>query len=289
MSEPTTAADPAAWIGRERRVADTLDAERARAMQAALDRAPTLARGDPLPPAWHWLYFWDPAPASALGGDGHPAPGGFLPPVDLPRRMWAGGRLVFHRPLFLGSAAQRSSTVQDVREKRGRSGRLVFVTVRHELADGDGPAWIEEQDLVYRGADHRASAPPRVSAAPGAWQRAVTCDPVLLFRYSALTFNGHRIHYDRAYARETEGYGDLVVHGPLLATLLLELLVREAGWDPPAGFRFRATAPLLVGEPASLNARADGAGGAELWVAGPDGRQCMTAAAHAGTAPLTMS
>lgn len=284
MSEPGTAAEPAAepaaWIGRQRQVAETLDAPRARAMQAALDRAPTLAPGDPLPAAWHWLYFWDPAPASALGRDGHPALGDFLPPVALPRRMWAGGRLAFHRPLVLEAEATRTSTVQDVQEKRGRSGRLLFVTVRHEIADPEGPAWVEEQDIVYRGAPSDAAAPPRASAA-AEWQRAVTVDPVLLFRYSALTFNGHRIHYDRTYARETEGYGDLVVHGPLLATLLLDLLAREAGWALPAAFRFRATAPLLVGEPASLNARADGAAGAELWVAGPDGRQCMTATAEA--------
>ena len=173
-----------------------------------------------LPPLWHWMLFQDWVPPEGLGPDGHPRRGGFLPPVhDLPRRMWAGGRLVFHAPLRVGEPVTRVSTILSVTEKHGASGRLVFVTVRHEIAGADGPAITEEQDIVYRGT--RASAvkpgrrPPPIAAARGA---EVLPDPVLLFRYSALTGNGHRIHYDAGYVRGVEGYPGLIVHGPLQAT-----------------------------------------------------------------------
>ena len=279
MTDP--ASDPAAWIGRQQWHHDRIDANRARAMQATLDRAPSLLPGDPLPPAWHWLYFWEVQPMGVLGPDGHPARGGFLPPIALPRRMWAGGRIRFERPLAVGADARKTSTIADVTEKQGRSGRLAFVTVRHEIADADGPCLVEEQDIVYREAPGAAGAarPAEPAPAPAAqeadWSRAVACDPVLLFRYSALTFNGHRIHYDADYARQEEGHAGLVVHGPLLATLLLDLWTREAGRAVPAHFSYRAVSAGYVPETLTVAGTADGDGG-RLWVAGDDGRLCMT-------------
>jgi 3-methylfumaryl-CoA hydratase len=264
-----------AWIGRVEESRDVIDPLRARAMQAALDDpgAP-LGPGDALPPLWHWLYFWTVAPEAELGPDGHAARGGFLPPIDLPRRMWAGSRVSFPRPLPVGAAATRRSEIADVTLKEGRSGPLAFVTVRHQVATDEGICVEEEQDLVYRAAPApgAGSRPGEPAPATAAWRREMAPDPVLLFRYSALTFNGHRIHYDLKFSTEVEGYPGLVVHGPLLATLMVELARRERPEARVTGFEFRAqrpifdTAPYLVaGAPA-----ADGAS-AELWVAGSDG------------------
>ena len=270
--------DAESWIGRQHRTCDILDLNRARAMEAALNRKPRLHPGDPLPPCWHWLYFWDLAPAGDLGPDGHQAHGEFLPPTGLPRRMLAGGRVWFDRPLDLGDEVVRTSTIQKVQEKQGRSGQLVFVTLRHEIADRAGTAIREEQDLVFREAGAGNGAAP---AAPdrAAWVRDIRPDGVQLFRYSALTYNGHRIHYDRPYAQEVEGYRDLVVHGPLLATLLLDALTDEGGQGSPTFFGYRAISPLFVGECAQLCGRPNADGGTDLWVAGPQGGLCMQATA----------
>ena len=268
-----------AWVGREETVADVIDAGRARAMQAALDdRAPPLDVGDPLPPLWHWLYFWTVAPAAALGPDGHPERGGFLPPIELPRRMWAGSRVAFHRPLPLGAQATRRSTITDVTFKAGRSGPLAFVTVRHEIGDGQGPCLADEHDIVYRAAARSGETPRPGDPAPAdaSWRREVRADPVLLFRYSALTFNGHRIHYDHPYATGTEGYPGLVVHGPLLATMMVELARARHPEAPIAAFAFRALRPIFDTAPFTVAGRLAGdRSGAELWVADPDGLLAM--------------
>jgi len=264
-----------AWIGRHEEVADTIDLGRARAMQATLDDpgAP-LGPGDALPPLWHWLYFWTVAPAADLGPDGHPALGGFLPPIDLPRRMWAGSRVAFPRPLPIGAPATRRSEITDVRLKEGRSGPLAFVTVRRRVSTDEGVCIVEEQDLVYRAAPAPGAAPRPGEPAPATavWRREMAADPVLLFRYSALTFNGHRIHYDRDFSTGAEGYPGLVVHGPLLATLMVDLARREHPEARVARFEFRSerpifdTAPFVIGgTPAP-----DGAS-AEVWIADPDG------------------
>ncbi|MFO6464567.1 MaoC family dehydratase N-terminal domain-containing protein [Jannaschia sp. KMU-145] len=236
----------ALWIGRTATATDILRPEPARMMQATLDRAPTLGLGDPLPPLWHWLYHLDAAPLSALGRDGHPATGGFLPPVALPRRMWAGGRLGFDAPLPLGVEVEKTSTITAVTPKQGRSGPLCFVTVRHELStDGTRALW-EEHDIVYR-ADPGPGDPLPEPAPFGDWPASETRHPseVQLFRYSALTFNGHRIHYDRDYARDVEGHAGLVVHGPLIATLLADLATTQLN-RPLRRFDFRATAPVTL-------------------------------------------
>lgn len=256
--------DYTAWVGKAEVATDVLDPARSDALRAALgDLSP---RGSELPPLHHWLHFWDVRPPAGLGPDGHPQRGGFLPPVALPRRMWAGGRLTFHAPLHFGETVERVSTITKVESKTGRSGTLVFVTVEHRLSGPQGLAVVEEQDLVYREAAAPGSIPAPAAGAPApqaAWHGELMPDAVLLFRYSALTMNGHRIHYDRPYAIDEEAYPGLVVHGPLQATLLAGLAQRNLG-KRLAAFDFRGQSPAfdgamlhVCGEPAE--------GGASLW------------------------
>lgn len=250
---------------------DPFDIARAHALQATMGDTPNLRTGDPLPPFAHQIYFWDPQPPENLGRDGHPATGGFIPDLGLPRRMWAAGRLTFHRPLLAGIRAERTSTIETVTHKQGRSGPLGFVTIRHDVKQRGTLALTEWQELVYR-EDGAQTAPP---AAPKneTHQEDATFSTTQLFRYSALTFNGHRIHYDEAYARLTEGYDGLVVHGPLLAHLLMGFAQRQIG--SLTQFSYRATAPLMHHETGTLCWKQG-----QAWVRGPDGRQCMIAEAR---------
>ncbi|HTH27839.1 MAG TPA: MaoC family dehydratase N-terminal domain-containing protein [Sphingobium sp.] len=237
-----------AWVGRREQVSDVLEPARTNALRAAIGETP-LAHGAPLPLLHHWLYFWDVRAPEGLGVDGHPARGGFLPPVPLPRRMWAGGRLKFLQPLLVGERVTRTSTILKVEAKSGRSGNLVFVTVEHQLSGKQGVAVVEEQDIVYRDAAAPGSiaAPAAEGPAPTApWRQDIMPDTVLLFRYSALTMNGHRIHYDRPYAMGEEAYPALVVHGPLQATLLAGLAARHLD-KPITGFDFRGQVPAFDG------------------------------------------
>jgi 3-methylfumaryl-CoA hydratase len=236
------------WVGRSEEVSDVLEPARSNALRAALGESDALAAGAELPLLHHWLYFWNVQPPAGLGVDGHPAKGGFLPPVPLPRRMWAGGRLTFLAPLKLGERATRTSTILKVEAKSGRSGNLVFVTVEHRLSGEAGLAIVEEQDIVYREPAPGGTAAPESNGTPprAQWQREIDPNSVLLFRYSALTMNGHRIHYDRPYAIEEEGYPGLVVHGPLQATLLADLATRNLD-APIATFQFRGQAPAFAG------------------------------------------
>ena len=259
-------------IGRTETLTDTVWPNFVQALAATLD---VELRDNVLPPLWHWMLFADWVPASGLGPDGHPRRGGFLPPVhDLPRRMWAGGRLQFHAPLHVGEAATRTSTILSIAEKTGGSGRLVFVTVRHEIAGPGGPAITEEQDIVYRGAEGEAVKPgepaPPVDAVAA---REVHPDPVLLFRYSALTGNGHRIHYDADYVRQEEGYPGLIVHGPLQATWLA-MLAAQLG--PLTRFAFRGRRPAFAGSPLQVEAW-KGPNGYRLRTRDGSGAICMTA------------
>ena len=276
--------DLQAWVGRTETRTDVIGVERCVAMQAAVDSpgfggVKPLVAGDPLPPLWHWLYFWDVAPRSNLGRDGHPAlSGAFLPPVGPARRMWAGSRVAFPGTLKLGEPATRVSTIDRIAEKQGRTGRLVFVTVRHEISGGDGLAVVDEHDIVYREdtGDAGASARPGEPAPDDAeWTETVAPDPTLLFRYSALTFNGHRIHYDRTYARDVEGYGGLVVHGPLLATYMCALAGNAWRDRPVSGFEFRGMRPVLDIEEFTVRGRADGGYAIDVWVANGDGHLAM--------------
>ncbi|HEY2561570.1 MAG TPA: MaoC family dehydratase N-terminal domain-containing protein, partial [Caldimonas sp.] len=215
------ASDPlTAWLGRTEQRIDTISAAPLAGLSATLDRDdPAPANGTAVPPLWHWLYFLPAQRQSELGPDGHPRRGGFLPPVALPRRMWAGGRLRFERPLRVGEVATRDSRIADIATKDARSGPLVFVTVHHEISTPHGVALREEHDIVYRGLPAPGAAPATPAEAPRdeTFARTIVPDDVLLFRYSALTFNGHRIHYDRRYVTEVEGYPGLIVHGPLIA------------------------------------------------------------------------
>jgi 3-methylfumaryl-CoA hydratase len=236
------------WIGRTETISDQITPAPMAALSATLDMEEPMPRpGDALPPLGHWLYFLPMHRHSELGPEGHPIKGGFLPPVPLPRRMWAGGRLEFCQPLRVGQNYTRTSRIQDVQQKEGRTGPLVFVTVCHEIGNEEGIGVIEEQDIVYR--DHPKPGDPARTPQPalkGAkWERIVRPDATLLFRYSALTFSAHRIHYDYRYATEIEGYPGLVVHGPLIATLLLDLLQRNAPSANVTRFAFRAVSALF--------------------------------------------
>ena len=271
------------WIGRTESRADAITPTPIAALSATLDRDDPLPQpGDALPPLWHWLYFLPIHRQSELGEDGHPRRGGFLPPVSLPRRMWAGGRLEFHHPLRVGDAVTRTSRIVDVSRKDGRTGPLAFVLVRHEIADAHGIALAEEHDIVYRGQPKPGEAAPAPRTAPkdADWTREVRPDDVLLFRYSALTFNGHRIHYDRRYVTQVEGYPGLVVHGPLIATMLADLLRRNRPDAVMTGFSFRAVSPLFDTDAFTLNGRLDDGGAkASLWAGDAAGALAMEATA----------
>ncbi len=236
------------WIGKTESRSDQVTPVPIAALSATLDRDDSFPQvGDPLPPLWHWLYFLPIFRHVEIGPDGHPKRGGFLPPVPLPRRMVAGGRLDFRRALRVGEAISRVSRIVDVRHKQGRTGPLVFVQVRHEISNGEGIALTEDQDIVYRDNPGPGDPAPTPQGAPpdATWTREIRPDEVLLFRYSALTLNGHRIHYDRRYVTEIEGYPGLVVHGPLIATLLLDLLRRNLPDATVASFSFRSVRPLF--------------------------------------------
>lgn len=271
--------DWAKWVGRSELLRDTISAGRVQALQATLDDTePPLHPGDALPPLWHWAYFWSLAPTASLGPDGHAARGDFLPPIPLPRRMWAGSRVAFPRILEVGAAVTRHSTIKSVAEKSGRSGRLAFVTVEHVIADAQGPFIVEEHDIVYREAGEKGAPLPPGEAPPaaGAWRQEVVPSPVLLFRYSALTFNGHRIHYDHPYATQEEGYPGLVVHGPLLATLMIGQLRRHLPQARATQFSFRARRPIFDTRPFTVcGAPDEPTRQADLWVEDPDGYLAM--------------
>jgi 3-methylfumaryl-CoA hydratase len=270
------------WIGRSEVLHDSITAAPVRALNATLDHEPMpIAPGLPLPPLWHWLYFLPHHRQSEIGADGHAKRGGFLPPVPLPRRMWAGSQFEFRAPVRVGDAVERTSTIDDVTVKQGRTGQLVFVKVRHELrCNGAAEAAIVEfHDIVYRDAKKPGDVePPPVKATRGEWQREIVPDDVLLFRYSALTFNGHRIHYDRKYVTEVEGYPGLIVHGPLIATLLTDLVRRHAPEAQIAAFRFKAVRPTFDLHPFKVNGQRDG-NTVKLWAQDHEGWLTMDATA----------
>jgi 3-methylfumaryl-CoA hydratase len=273
------------WIGRTETVSDVVTPTPYAALSATLDRDPQRPpTGTPLPPVWHWLYFLPLYRQSDVGPDGHALKGGFLPPTPLPRRMWAGSQLEFRAPIFIGDAITRVSTIENVSEKSGRTGPLIFVKVRHDVRRGEetNVAIVEYHDIVYREAPKPDDVAPPPAKAPVtfAWERKWVPDDVLLFRYSALTFNSHRIHYDRRYVTEVEGYPGLVVHGPLLATLMLDLLRHERPDAVVTHYTFRAMRPVfdihtfhVCGQP-----QADGRT-IDLWVRDYEGALAMSATA----------
>ena len=288
------------WRGRRREKADTIGAQPVEFLRATLDQPwfDDLRIGAPLPCAWHWIFFLEAAPGRALGRDGHPLRGDFLPPVALPRRMWAGGRLEFAAPICIGEELRRVSTVADIARKTGRSGELCFVTVRHQFFSGSRLKMSEEHDIVYRedpapgapGGEDSAVPAASPSPSPGGEDSSpattgiidsadtvarITPTPVMLFRYSALTFNSHRIHYDADYCRQVEGFPGPVVHGSLTATFLAGLAAQHSG-ALPRRFAYRALRPLYAGAPVTLSARQQG-GGLQPQAADARGRLAMTA------------
>jgi 3-methylfumaryl-CoA hydratase len=277
------------WMGRSETVNDTATATPYAALAATLDWPLTTgpqrpATGTPLPCLWHWLYFLPIAPQSDIGPDGHAKRGGFLPPVPLPRRMWAGSDFEFHEPLHVGDALSRTSTIIDVQEKSGRTGSLIFVKVRHEIRRNGAQAiaLTEHHNIVYRGAPQPGdiTPPPQTAPATWTWARNIVPDDVLLFRYSALTFNGHRIHYDRKYVTEVEGYPGLIVHGPLIATLLMDLLRSQQPDATVRRFEFKAVRPTFDTHPFSVHGQPSADGKTvRLWSRDADGWLTMDATA----------
>ena len=271
------------WIGRRESMSDIATAWPVAALNATFDRREgEPAPGDAIPEGWHWLYFLETTPASELGHDGHARRGGFLPPVPLPRRMWAGGRIDFNRALRVGDALRRDSEVISIDSKRGKSGSLVFVTVRHTVYAAGELAVVEEHDIVYREAAKPGEPPPQAKPAPQSaqWRHEVNPGEVMLFRFSALIFNAHRIHYDLDYVRAREGYPGLIVHGPLQTLLMLDLCRRNG--VRVTRLDYRALHPVFHTERMTIggNPSADGSK-VELWTANAAGNLAMT-----GTAAL---
>lgn len=268
------------WIGKRESHTDVLSRNPMEAMAATLDKAPVaIAQGQELPPLWHWLYFLNPVRQSELALDGHPKKGDFLPPIELPRRMWAGSRFDYHQALHVDEQIERISTIKSVNIKHGRSGQLAFVCVGHELLGENGLALHEEHDIVYREAGAQPTT-PKPAPEQADFRKFITPDPVLLFRYSALTFNSHRIHYDREYVTEVEGYPGLVVHGPLLATLLVDTLLENVGGCSLSKFEFKAISPVFdLNTFQVCGSQADAEGNYRLWIQDHRGALCMDASA----------
>ncbi len=266
------------WIGRGETRHDVVTVAPLVALAGLLDRDdPPPKAGDAAPPLAHWLYFLPAYRISEAGPDGHALKGSFMPPVPLPRRMWAGSRMEFVRPLAVGEKVTRVSTIKDVAMKEGRSGSLVFVTVRHEVSDAGGLVLTDEHDIVYRG-ESALAAKDTPAPTDEAWRREIDPDPVLLFRYSAVTFNSHRIHYDQPYTTKVEGYPGLVVHGPLIATLLVDLLRRNRPEATMMRYEFRAMKPLFATAGFSTCGLPDAAdGSARLWTRDAAGAVTMMA------------
>jgi 3-methylfumaryl-CoA hydratase len=282
---PSENIDLRQWIGRQETLLDDITTTPVKALDATFDYpAREVAPGTPLPLLWHWLYFLPLYRQSILSVDGHPVKGGFLPPVPLPRRMWAGSQFEFHSPIRVGDKVSRTSTIQDISEKSGRTGKLVFVKVKHDLYCNGAmtPALTEFHDIVYRAAQDASETPPPPTAAPAeaTWRRRIVADEAFLFRYSALTFNGHRIHYDRRYVTEVEGYPGLIVHGPLIATLLLDLLRRQQPEARVKSFRFKAIRPTFDLNPFNVQGEPGSDGKSiHLWASDHEGWLTMDATA----------
>jgi 3-methylfumaryl-CoA hydratase len=258
------------WVGRSQTLRDTVAAFPARALALTLNHAnrQALTEGDALPAIWTWMNFLPLSLMSEVDPDGHPRRGGFLPPIDLPRRMWAGSRCAFEAPVRIGDSIERTSTITKIVEKSGAAGPMVLLTMAHEVRANGVVAMREEQDLAFIAIAERFTPPAPVPLPPCDWREAIAIDPVMLFRFSALTFNGHRIHYDRSYATEVERYPGLVVHGPLQAILLFDAALRRGPKGArPAHLQFRGMRPLFDFDAITLNGRTDENGELHLYTA----------------------
>ena len=273
--------DYSQWVGKTLEINDELSLSPLNRMSATLDKKfKEFTNGDEVPPLWHWLYFLESTPQSMLAEDGHAKRGGFLPPIPLPRRMWAGSRFNFKAPLKAGEKVSRTSRIKDIKIKEGKTGSLAFVNVSHEIKTKTGVALMEEHDIVYREnpktkATSFSAKQPEIKSD---FSESFTPDPVVLFRYSALTFNGHRIHYDRDYVTEVEGYPGLLVHGPLLATLMLDCFIKHHPGLKISNFEFKAHHPVFDLKPFKIcGQNPNGDNQAELWVQDIEKNLCMRA------------
>jgi 3-methylfumaryl-CoA hydratase len=266
------------WIGRTQEATDIVTAQLVKGLRATLFQdVGEPQKGDAAPFTVHWCLAQPVFPMSMLGPDGHPTRGGFLPPVPLPRRMWAGGEIEFLDALRVGDESTRTSRIADVTVKTGSTGTLCFVAVEHTVTTPRGVATRERQDIVYREmTSSQPAAPAKAPPPPPKAQHREThvSDPVLLFRYSALTFNGHRIHYDRDYVTKVEGYPGLIFHGPLQAALIVEMAAKLRGGKTPKKFSYRGVQPLFEGTEFSVNANDKGES-TELWTANAEGQPTM--------------
>jgi itaconyl-CoA hydratase/mesaconyl-C4 CoA hydratase len=256
--------DLSAWLGRSQTFEDALDAGQARRIAATLS-CPIPAAGDTLSALWHWCYFLENVPSAEIGLDGHPERGGFLPPANNRNRMWAGGRVTFEGDLKIGVPARKTSTIKNIQEKQGKTGALLFVTLTHEIEQLGRRVIIEEQDIVYR-----EPSPPKLTGTEvqpvAQWQRTIEPTPVLLFRYSAITFNAHRIHYDYPYVTEQEGYPGLVVHGPMLATFMVQAFQAANPQARLKHLNYRGLRPMVCPTPFEVGGTVESPGAAQLWI-----------------------
>ena len=269
------------WVGKISEAEDTISISPLNRMSATLEtQISRFSLGDEVPHLWHWLYFLESTPQSMLAQDGHAKKGNFLPPITLPRRMWAGGRFSFKKNLKAGEKVSRTSTIKGISLKQGKTGKLVFVKVLHEINNNSGLALSEEHDIVYREKPTSPTIPSttKQSEVKPDFSETFTPDPVMLFRYSALTFNGHRIHYDREYVTDTEGYPGLLVHGPLLATLLIENFQKHHPNFQIIGFEFKALHPVFDLNPFKIcSTNPDDHNKAMLWIEDHQKNLCMRA------------
>ncbi len=260
---------PKAWIGKQESCVEALDTSLAGRIAAMLER-PFPQEGEALPPLWHWAFFQKPVPPTGTGPDGHIAPGDFLPKSEANTRMWAGGRVEFHQPLSIAQHAVRQSRIKSVTEQTGRAGKLLFVMVEHHYRQNGALCLREEQDIVYK-----SPASPKLfldkPVEEAQWSCEITPSPLLLSRYSAVTFNGHRIHYDQPYATEVEGYPGLVVQGPLIATLMMQAFLDANPGRTPLRLSYRGLRPLTVNKTFNVEGRLSGDGKALLWATNEDG------------------
>jgi 3-methylfumaryl-CoA hydratase len=286
MSQTDTDFDD--WVGRSDQRTDVVTVAPLWGFHDALDYTHEPKPGEPIPPGAHWCYFHPHVPMKEVGPDGHPKRGGFMPdPAGLPRRMFAGAHMDFVGAIRVGDTVTRTQEIVSVVPKSGKTGRLLFVSVRETYAGPRGVEMVQKNDIVYREPAEGGTntpPPPKIAPTSAQWSRTVTPDPVMLFKYSAVTLNGHRIHYDRPYAMEVEGYPGLVVHGPLIGTLLMDLCRRERPKDKLASFSFRAVAPIFDTAPFSVNAAAKNGSADEwtLWAANDQGHLCMQGEATFG-------
>ena len=271
------------WRPNVERYAEVITPAQVNRLAAVLDEpAPDYGEGDALPPLWHWIFTIKPVPHSGLGKDGHPERGGFLPPVTLPRRLFAGMKTDFLHPLIIGLEAERESEVIDITKKSGASGDLLFVRIRNSFRQQGNLCVVEEQDIVYRDKGAPIVLPevkPFPEPAADSWTKELIVDAKMLFRFSAVTFNSHSIHYDRTYAASEEGYPALVVHAPLIAMLLLQLLKKNSE-KPVRRFEYRALAPLLDGQPVRLSAARQGVDTISMQALRADGKIAARASCH---------